>query len=305
MLTIIIVAWNCREEVLRCLESLEQVGRLSLDFETLVVQSRESAFANIGLEVIRNSRNVGLSAATEQAYSRASGDWILLCNPDILFNRDAGKLLSYGLSNPYEMVTVELVNYDGTPQRVIHRRFPTVTRVYFDFGLVGSYIDEKVMNHLVRKNYAYQDEILPSVTAIEQPGGSFLLLNRTIINKLGFIYDRLFPVWWNDVDLAKRAEAAGIRRTLMTDVQVRHGLGRSGSRRMASSVQWRLFCKSMFLYARRWKMHPRLIQLLFSIDAIAFVPLSLMVQSKSRGLRTTLKRSISLAAAQMSGVLGA
>ena len=317
MLSIIIVTWNCRGEVENCLTSLAELKDLPADLETLVVDNASedgtvgflrdssSSFADIGLDVTYNSRNVGLSAATEQANRKARGNLILLCNPDITFNENLRQLVAYGLSHPKEMVTVEMVNNDGTSQRVIHRRFPTVTRVFFDFGTVGTYLDQKFMNQLVRKNYSYQDEIFPPVAAIEQPGASFLLFNRSLIDQLGFIFDESLPVWWNDVDLARRAERAGIPRILLSDLNVRHGLGRSGSRKMPSMTQWYIFCRSMLFYARKWKMHPRLLQLLFCADAVFSVPLSVIVQGRSGGIFEVLRRSLPRAAAQVSGVLGA
>lgn len=317
MLTIIIVAWNCREEVVECLRSLARVGRFPLDFETIVVdnasedgtasalQSMKVELSRLGFEVVLNTRNVGLSAATEQAFSLSKGEWILLCNPDIIFGTEARTLVSYGLSNPGEIVAPEMTDYDGKLQRVIHRRFPTVSRVFFDFAFVGSYLDEKLMHHLVRRNYAYQGETFPKIASIEQPGASFLLLSRSVVEKLGFIFDKRFPVWWNDVDLSRRAQAAGIQRTLLSEVKVRHGLGRSGSKRMPRSTQWHLFCRSMVSYALKWKMHPHLLRLLFSLDAIASVPVLVLVQSRFNGFRASFRSSISHAAAQLGGVLAA
>ncbi len=316
MLSIIIVTWNCQEEVMNCLRSLSGLRDLPAGLQTLVVdngsedgtreslQASSSILTDIGLEVTYNSRNVGLSSATQQAYRKARGNWILLCNPDITFNENLNRLVDYGFSHPDEMITAEMVNDNGTLQRVIHRRFATITRVFFDFSTVGTYLDEKFMNHLVRKNYSYQGEILPPVAAVEQPGASFLLFNRGLIERLGFIFDARLPVWWNDVDLARRAERAGIQRTLLSDAKVKHGLGRSGSRKMPSRTQWFVFCRSMLFYARRWKMHPHLLQLLFCADAILSVPLSAIVQGRTRGILGVLRKTIPRAAAQMSGVLG-
>jgi GT2 family glycosyltransferase len=316
MISIIIVTWNCKEEVMNCLRSLAELRNLPADLQTIVVdngsedgtrellQASSSRFLDVGLEVTYNSKNVGLSSATQQAYHEARGDLILLCNPDITFNDNVRRLVAYGLSHPNEMITTEMVNRDGTLQRVIHRRFATVTRVFFDFSTIGTYLDEKFMNHLVRKNYTYQNEILPLVAAIEQPGASFLLFNRGSLDKVGVIFDLGFPVWWNDVDLARRAEKAGIQRTLLSDVKVEHGLGRSGSRKMPSGTQWYVFCRSMLLYARKWKMHPHILKLLFCADAILSVPLTAVVQSRTRGILGVVKKTIPRAAAQMSGVLG-
>jgi|SRR5205807_592222 len=315
MLSIIIVSWNSKEELMNCLKSLAQLAEIPLEFEAIVVDNASddgtvqsimgfmSDNRNVSLRVIPNSRNVGLSRATDQAYREATGEWILLSNPDILFDRNVTLLLSYGHLHPDAMITAEMVNENGKPQRVIHRRFPTVARVFFDFGSLGSYLDEKLMNHLVRKSYCYQDVEFGPVVALESPGASFLLLNRRLVDKLGLIFDPAFPVWWNDVDLARRAQTQGIQRILLSNVKVKHGLGR-GSRKVSRPIRRYLFCRSMILYARRWKMHPQLVQLLFSADAIISVFLSAIVQTRTQGLLSNLKGSITHAAAQMSGVLG-
>ena len=63
MLSIIIVAWNCQEEVMNCLRSLAELKDLLPDLQTLVVdngsedgtrqslEASSSRFTNIGLEV--------------------------------------------------------------------------------------------------------------------------------------------------------------------------------------------------------------------------------------------------------------
>jgi N-acetylglucosaminyl-diphospho-decaprenol L-rhamnosyltransferase len=314
LLSIIIVAWNCKDEVIECLNSLALLAEIPVEFEVIVVDnaseddtvkgllSFRSTHMNMSLRIIMNSRNVGLSSATDQAYHQASGDWILLCNPDIVFNKDASILLAYGRSHQDELITVAMVSEDGTLQRVIHRRFPNVTRVFFEFGLVGSYLDAKFMDYRVRKSFCYQDVDFPPIATIESPGASFLLLNRSVFDKLGIIFDPLFPVWWNDVDLAKRAQAAGIPRILLSNVRIKHGLGK-GSQKMSRTTRRYLFCRSMMRYARRWRMHPNLIRLLFFTDAIVSVFLFTIVQSRFRTLSQRLRGSVDYAAAQITGVL--
>ena len=291
---------------------------LSFEFETLVVDNGSQdgtanflienrfAFDNIGLRLICNTENVGLSRATEQAYRESKGNWILLCNPDILFNPSVQRLYDFGIARGDSVVTAELVNEDGTPQRVIHRRFPTVGRVFFDFGYIGAYLDKKLMHSRVRMVYTYQNEVFPGRVSIESPGGSFLLLNRDIIAKLGFIFDPMLPIWWNDVDLAKRAEEAGIRRILMSDVKIRHSLARGGSRQMESVQRRYMFCRSMLLYSKKWRMRPSLVRLLFFADAIIGVSLLTMASHrKTKAFWRSFKIAMDHAAAQVSAVASA
>ena len=287
-------------------------------FETIVVDndSRDGTVAflkdlestndDLHLSVIYNAQNVGLSTATQQAYERAIGDWILLCNPDIIFSASVGELLRIGSLYQNCIIATEMLNADGSLQKVIHRRFPNVSRVFFGFGFVGAYLDRKVMHRTVENQYTYQKEEFPSIVSIEQPGASFLLMSRLVVDKLGIIFDSKFPVWWNDVDLAMRAESANIKRIVVSSVKVRHGLAKGGSIQMDSPTRRYLFCRSMIMYAKKWKMHPQLLQLLFGIDAIAGVPLGIVVHQKRRGdILWGFRDSVRQALAQISGVVSA
>jgi len=317
LLTIIIVTWNCREEIAECLQSLSVLENLPTEIETIVVdncskdgtadflRNNETSFGSIQLKAIFNSENLGLSRATEQAYRKARGNWILLCNPDISFNERVKEFLEYGIRVPDSIVTAEMVNSDGRIQRAVFRRFPTITQVFFDFGYIGSYLDKKIMRHVVRKRFTYEGEDLPRVASIDSPGASFLLLSRRTIERLGVIFDPSFPVWWNDVDLAKRADIERVPRLLLTWVKLKHGLSRGGSGQMEDITRRYLFCRSMVRYARRWKMHPRLIRFLFFIDALAGLPISVMVLRQGLGCRRAAKNSMRRATMQVSGVMGA
>jgi len=315
-LSIIIVTWNCKKEITTCLMSLARLHNLPIEIETIVVDNgstdgtveylRESELTlkGIGMNVIYNSKNAGLSRATDQAYQRAKGSWVLLCNPDVSFNISFLELLRYGMSHANAIITAEMVYDDGSVQRAVTRRFPTVTRVFFDFGYIGSFLDGRLMNHLVRKRYTYQGEDFPQTVSVESPGASFLLLSRVVISNLGLIFDARFPIWWNDVDLAQRAERAGIKRVLISSVKVEHRQGHGGVRQMESATRRYLFCRSMILYARKWNMHPNLLQLLFVADAILGLPLSAMVQqNRNRGFRKAIQKSFRHSALQVRGVM--
>jgi len=315
LVTIIIVTWNCKEEIKTCLKSLQEQHDLFPEFETLVVDNAsedgtreylragDPSFIGIGLRVMYNSSNVGLSLATEQAFRIAAGDWILLCNADITFNENVVRLFSYGYSHPDEIVTVEMVNEEGTPPTYVHS-FPTVTGVFFGFGLIGSFLDRKLLDRLLKKPTGHSYEDQSSIVSVDSPGASFLFFKRSIVDKLGRIFDTSLPVWWNDVDLAKRAQRAGVRRVLISDLKVKHGLGQGGSNRMPDTTKRRLFCRSMIIYAQKWKLHPRLLQSLFCADAILGVPIYAIARSRSGGFAEALRNSISHAAAQTSGILG-
>ena len=90
-LSIIIVNWNVKPLLERCLSSIFLYGK-NLDYEVLVVDnnsidgSREFltdlAKKKQGLRVILNKKNLGFAVANNQAIKISKGEFILFLNPD-------------------------------------------------------------------------------------------------------------------------------------------------------------------------------------------------------------------------------
>lgn len=315
-ISIIIVTWNSREAVLRCLRSLDALGKLPFSLETIVVDNfssdgtsqaladQKATIAKIGLKLLTNPRNLGLSMATEQAYKIASGEWILLCNPDIVFTTDFPKMVSYARSqSDFRMLAAEMVNRDGSVQRVVVRRFPTVARVFFSFSVLGYGLDMYFLGNFFADDCTYKRaKFIEPVTSVDQPGASFLLLSREAIERIGGIFSAEFPIWWNDVDLAKRAQSAGIKRGIMPGVRIPHELGYS-SKRLSRPTRRYIFCQSMVRYCRKWKMHPKLIQSLFVLDGLINLIGVWPMWSAQLGLSRGIRECFEYGRSQLRGIL--
>ncbi|HQP93953.1 MAG TPA: hypothetical protein PK570_08375, partial [Thermoanaerobaculia bacterium] len=66
-----------------------------------------------------------------------------------------------------------------------------------------------------------------AATAIAQPAAAALCLRRTAFAALGGFDERYFPAWFEDVDFARRAAAAGRRFLYWPAARFTHGLGGS------------------------------------------------------------------------------
>lgn len=314
--SIIIVTWNSRQEVENCLRSLNELNNVPCILDTVVIDNastdgtvdflreNQEQWKGIGFKAEFNKSNMGLSLATARAFTIAQGEWVLLCNPDITFTEGFVSMLSFAATHSqFPILTVEMVNSDGSTQRVVIRRFPTVARVFFDFSIVGTHVDRYVLGHFFRDDYCYGRTAFPEpVARVDQPGASFLLLSRDSILKVGGIFSNEFPIWWNDVDLAMRAEKAGIPRVILSRVRVPHGLGHS-SKKASKSPQRYLFCQSMARYARKWKMHLKIVQTLFLFDAVFGFLVNFLVWQKRMGIRRAGHEAINFGASQARGVL--
>lgn len=93
--SIVIVSWNTREALKRCLESLQQhapsgaweaivIDNASTD-DTLQMLAETAPWAR----VVANLQNAGLATANNQGLALSRGDAVLISNPDIVFSAGA------------------------------------------------------------------------------------------------------------------------------------------------------------------------------------------------------------------------
>jgi GT2 family glycosyltransferase len=122
--TVVIVNWNSRDEVLDCLASLERHAP-SVPWEAIVVDNGSadgSADAVVlgapWARVIVNDRNRGLAAANNQGLRAARGEAVVISNPDVLFAEGTvDELLAALDRHPRAAFVVpRLLHPDGTLQ---------------------------------------------------------------------------------------------------------------------------------------------------------------------------------------------
>lgn len=90
-ISIVIVTWNCRERVVDCLRSIA-ANAPRRPYEVVVVDNGSSdgtvdAVRAVDPDtiVIENASNRGLPAANNQGMLAASGDYLVISNPDVLY----------------------------------------------------------------------------------------------------------------------------------------------------------------------------------------------------------------------------
>ena len=123
-LAIIIVNWNSKDYVARCVES---IARCTLDINHEIVVIDSGSFDGCGellgriapsARFIQNADNVGFAAANNIAARTSRSEWLLFLNPDTEVSPDAIQQLldaSRSLENAGILGT-RLLNTDGTLQ---------------------------------------------------------------------------------------------------------------------------------------------------------------------------------------------
>jgi len=280
-LSIIIVTWNCRVHISNCLESLQ---RLRLEnFETIIVDNHStdgtSEFLSeidtetrnkLGLKVLFQNFNGGLSQATDLAVRVSSGKWLLSCNPDIIFNEDLKKMLEYAQLHDFPILAPQLITIDGTPQYCM-RRF-TFTRLFFNLTRLGRILGRIFAQDFFGRDLYYNYESFLKPVLVEHPVASFFMINRDAVRQLGFLFSLDLPIYFGDTDLFSRAQTQKMRMVFLPAIKVTHRIGYAGTI-LHPEVQQFMFTNSMIRYASKWASFPRMLTLLVVVDAI-LAPLS-------------------------------
>ncbi len=226
LVSILIVNWNTREAVLRCLDALPASIDGALRYEVIVVDngsvdgSAEALQKRTDITLISNLENRGFAAAVNQAYARSSGEFLLLLNSDVdLTVGSLSALAQFLVDHPHVAGVGPLyVNPDGSPQP-FHFRLPSFAALLAN----GSFAVRRLMPRSTRilRDYRMLDDDFSSPLRVPQPSASCLLLRRSCLLD-DAVFDERYPIFFNDVMFARRLFERGLELWVTPDSVVVH-----------------------------------------------------------------------------------
>ncbi len=229
-LSIIIVNWNSRELLQKCLSSIYDNTNM-LTIEVIVVDNASSdgsadmvagRFPQVGL--IRNKHNYGFARGNNQGFLRSKGKYVLILNPDTEVVNDALlKMVGYlKLNKEVGAVSGRLVYPDGTFQRY-YSRFPTF------LSILTTWFLPRTIAHKSKPTRAYLmlDDDFSKEIEVPQPAGSCLMVRRDLFLEEDFM-DEQFPIFFNDVDLCRRVYDKGLKIFVLPAAEIIHCKGKGG-----------------------------------------------------------------------------
>lgn len=254
LLSVVIVSWNTRELLSRCLASLlsesgdEHSRGIQSTTEILVVDNASDdgsadrvreRFPQVRL--IANISNVGFAAGCNQAIRVAGGQYVVLLNPDAQVEPAAlAALAGFMEAHPEAGAAAPmLVDADGAPQ-VSCSPEPTLRRELWRlFHLDG-----------VRPFAVYPMHRWPTDQAreVDVAQGACLLLRRTALDRVGLLDERFF-IYSEEVDLCQRLRRADWKVYWFPVARVLHHGGQS-TRQAAPAMFLRLY-QGKILYFRK------------------------------------------------------
>lgn len=250
-LTIIIVSWNVRELLERCLESVKaEIDRMGATYqvETIVV---ENASADGTAEMVKRgfpwvrlietAVNLGFARANNLAQRASRSDYYLFLNPDTeLANGSLMGLLNFLKENPtVAAVGPALLNPDGTLQ---NSSYPTPTLGREIWRLMHL---DRIRNHSQYPLEQWRDSGPREVDVVQ---GACLMVRTEAMDQIGSFDERYF-IYTEEVDLCHRLRQGGWKVYWQPSLSVIHHGGQST--RQASSKMFLHLYGSKILFFRK------------------------------------------------------
>ncbi len=250
--TAIVVTYNSGAAIAACLDALVRA-----QCEIIVV---DNASADDSLEVtekfaqrspvklLANEQNRGFGAAVNQGAREATGDVLLILNPDAVAEPGAVQAMLHCIaSTRADAVGGALLEPNGQPARgFAFRRLPTLWALIFEVTL----INQLWPGNPVNRRYRCLDADYTQQQQVEQPAGACLAVKRAAFEEIKGFDERFSPVWFEDVDLCKRLRDRGSRIFYRPDARFRHS-GAHSVGQLSFRDRQLFWYSNMLRYARK------------------------------------------------------
>ena len=215
--SILMVGFNSRAHVPHALAAIGRAMR-QYGYEIRFVDNGEDGTQNIvrtqfpQVEVLESRGNIGFAAANNYLARGASGEWLLLLNPDTQLQPDAlDILLRIADASPdYAVLGGLALGPSGDPLPYSCLTFPTPAQLLLRLFAINV---PEVPNRLEGP-----------VQEVEAVSGGYLLVRRAVWEALGGMDERYF-LYAEELDFCRRAWRSGYRVGHVAGSRVVHDVG--------------------------------------------------------------------------------
>ncbi len=264
-LSIIIVNYNVKEFLQNLLHSIAKASQ-SISTEVIVVDNASNdgsaefikeKFPHVKLIV--NEKNLGFSKANNIGIKSASGNYILLINPDTIVSEDSFKKMIkfYEEHSEAGMAGCKILNPDGTLQLACRRSFPGPWTSFCKVtGLSTLFPNSRIF---ARYNLTYLNE--DQTYEVDAISGSFMMIRREALEKVGGL-DEQFFMYGEDLDICYRIQKSGYKVFYVHSAQIIHYKGESTKR--SSIDETKIFYDAMKLFVKKHLSSSFLVEIILT-----------------------------------------
>ncbi len=254
-LSIVIVNWNVRELLKRCLRSIIsnlQLPTSNSQIKVIVVDNASSDGSVAMMEeefpqvqLIANSENVGFTVGNNQGIAASRGRYILLLNPDTEIVGDALTTMVEYLDDHPQVGALgpQLLNPNGSIQSS-RRRFPTLATAFLESTILQQWFPR----NRATRHYYITDRPDDEVQEVDWVTGACLLVRRETVEQVGLL-DEGFFMYSEELDWCRRMKAQGWKVIYLPTARVVHHGAQSSEQ--VKSFQHIQFQRSKIRYFRK------------------------------------------------------
>lgn len=252
-LTIVIVNYNVRHFLSRCLDSIvkSELGQYRI---TTVVVDNDSIDGSVEylkqnyswIKLIENRENQGFSKANNLALRQLDSQYVLLLNPDTILSPDTLRVcLDYmNLHLDVGALGVRMIDGQGNFLPESKRAKPTPWNSFCKLsGLSSLFPNSKLFSGY---NLGYLDEF--ENHDIDVLCGAFMMMPSEVVKKVGLLDERFF-MYAEDIDLSVRIKENGNKVVYLAESSIIHYKGESTKKGSANYVKQ--FYLAMYQYVEK------------------------------------------------------
>lgn len=230
LLSIIVVNWNTREVLRRCLESVQ--NETLIPYELWVVDngstdgSPEMVAADFpDVHLIANHENRGFAAANNQALVQARGRYHLLLNSDtVVLDHALDRMVSFLENRP---------DIGGVGSKLLNADYTLQPSAFNFYSTLGSLVE----NNLVRLFWRKRSPDTPFLTfwdhsstrRVDWVTGACLMVRQEVTETIGLL-DESFFMYGEEIDWQMRMAKAHIPVWYLHSAEIIHLGGASSAR---------------------------------------------------------------------------
>ncbi|HAT03879.1 MAG TPA: hypothetical protein DCS29_03860 [Candidatus Magasanikbacteria bacterium] len=257
-LSVITVTWNAKENIDEQIRSVFS-GCKNITCEEIISDNgSKDETVNIireqfpQVKIIENGGNLGFASANNKGVGVAQGEFLLFLNPDMRVEEGSLDIMVDWMRKHPDVgiASCKLVDQHGqfNPE-ASPRRFPKVWEQVLLLLKVPHFLPMFLDNYLMKD---FNREVEQEVDSVR---GSFMLMRRELVQKLGWAFDPRYFFWFEDVDTCREAKRLGFKVMYTPIISCVDYVGQSFKKRKSYWKQ-KNFSKSMLTYFKKWEpMH--------------------------------------------------
>lgn len=229
-LSIIIVSYNTKELLQKCLHSIKECDTGKYSYEIIIVDNASSDDSLVMVKkefprtiLTQNKENLGFAKANNQGVKKTKGRYVLFLNPDTEVSNDAIQVvldymeqnIKVGVASP----RVELAS--GELDEGSHRGFPTPWNSLTHFSGLSKLFPKSKLFSGYTMGWQLDN---PEPHEVDSVVGAFYMVRRVAGEGVGWWDEDYF--WYGDeLDFSYRLKAAGWKIIYIPSVKILHHKG--------------------------------------------------------------------------------